>query len=171
MKYTVRIHDTIMSMDIIRHGEQKYLRVNGKSVFLDFSSLKLKGNMLQFSMNGSLRSCKVNTQEGSIAVECHGKSYPVHVKVSTERHSTPDQDSDLFEEAILSPMPGLVSSICTSEGKLVSVDDPVLLLEAMKMENEIRSPVSGRIKSMHVSPGSRVEKGDLLVKIEGCFTS
>ena len=67
---------------------------------------------------------------------------------------------------IEAPMPGLILDIGISEGDSVAEGDPLLVLEAMKMENVILSPRDGVIKKIAVSRGAAVDKKDLLVEFE-----
>lgn len=67
---------------------------------------------------------------------------------------------------IKAPMPGLVLEINVHIGQEVNENDPLLILEAMKMENSILSPRSGSIKSIAVSKGQAVDKGQLLIEFE-----
>jgi biotin carboxyl carrier protein len=67
---------------------------------------------------------------------------------------------------IYAMLPGTVVKIFVSEGERIEVGDPILILEAMKMENEITSPKSGVIKKLNVKKGEKVETGDLLAIIE-----
>ena len=68
--------------------------------------------------------------------------------------------------AIKAPMPGLILEVSVSEGQEVKENDPLLILEAMKMENSIVSPRSGKIKSVVAIKGAAVEKGQLLIEFE-----
>lgn len=67
---------------------------------------------------------------------------------------------------IKAPMPGLILEINVSVGQDVKEDDPLLILEAMKMENVINSPREGVIKSIEVKQGDTVEKNSLLIEFE-----
>ncbi|MHA7843109.1 MAG: acyl-CoA carboxylase biotin carboxyl carrier protein subunit [Winogradskyella sp.] len=67
---------------------------------------------------------------------------------------------------IKAPMPGLILEINVKEAQEVKEDDPLLILEAMKMENVINSPRDGVIKSIKVSQGNTVEKNALLIEFE-----
>lgn len=67
---------------------------------------------------------------------------------------------------VRAPMPGLVLSLNVEEGQMVQAGEGLLVLEAMKMENELRSTASGIIRSVHVTKGDAVGKNDLLVEIE-----
>jgi biotin carboxyl carrier protein len=65
-----------------------------------------------------------------------------------------------------SPMPGTILSINVAEGDSVSNGDVLLVLEAMKMENEITSEVDGTIVSINIENGAAVDAGEVLVVIE-----
>ncbi|MHB1405678.1 MAG: biotin/lipoyl-containing protein [Desulfitobacteriaceae bacterium] len=67
---------------------------------------------------------------------------------------------------VSAPMPGVITEIHIRIGDLVSTDQPVLILEAMKMENEILAGKNGEIKEILVESGQKVAAGDLLIVIE-----
>jgi biotin carboxyl carrier protein len=67
---------------------------------------------------------------------------------------------------ISAPMPGVVSSVRVSEGQAVVDGETVLVLEAMKMEHEVRSARAGVVSRVRVRAGTRVEAGELLVELE-----
>ena len=64
------------------------------------------------------------------------------------------------------PMTGQVSELLVAEGDQIEADDPLLVIVAMKMNNEIRAPVAGKISQVAISAGTAVEQGDLLLVIE-----
>jgi methylmalonyl-CoA carboxyltransferase small subunit len=70
------------------------------------------------------------------------------------------------DKACRSPLSGVVSSVDCEVGDEVQVDQPLLVLEAMKMLTTITSPVAGKIKSIPVSVGDGVKQGQLLVEFE-----
>jgi biotin carboxyl carrier protein len=67
---------------------------------------------------------------------------------------------------IKAPMPGLILEISVEVGQMVKENDPLLILEAMKMENSFLSPRDGVIKSIAVTLGNAVDKGQLLIEFE-----
>jgi biotin carboxyl carrier protein len=67
---------------------------------------------------------------------------------------------------IKAPMPGLILEINVEVGQTVRENDPLLILEAMKMENSFLSPRDGVIKSIAVQKGNAVDKGQLLIEFE-----
>ncbi len=68
-------------------------------------------------------------------------------------------------ETVNSPMPGTILSINVSNGSAVKKGDVLMILEAMKMENEIMSPCDGTIASVNVNAGASVETGAVLCVI------
>ena len=64
------------------------------------------------------------------------------------------------------PMPGLVVRVNVQPGDQVQAGQGLIVIEAMKMENELRSASAGRVKGVHATPGMPVEKGALLVELE-----
>jgi biotin carboxyl carrier protein len=67
---------------------------------------------------------------------------------------------------IKAPIPGQVSQVMVAEGEQVQAGQPLLVLEAMKMENEIRAPLAGRVKALNAAAGQRVALHEVLVEIE-----
>ncbi|MDB5143897.1 MAG: gcdC, partial [Mucilaginibacter sp.] len=64
---------------------------------------------------------------------------------------------------IKAPMPGLVLKLFVSEGTEVKKGDNLFILEAMKMENIIKSPADVTVKTVKIKPGDKVEKGQVLL--------
>jgi biotin carboxyl carrier protein len=70
------------------------------------------------------------------------------------------------EGAVTAIMPGKIIRVLVAEGDEVAEGDVVCILEAMKMENELKAPKSGKVKALHVELGQDVELGAVLVEIE-----
>lgn len=68
---------------------------------------------------------------------------------------------------VVAPMPGLVLQLMVAEGDEVTTGQPVLILEAMKMENVIKAATDGTVAAIEVAQGAAVEKGQLLIKMAG----
>ncbi len=69
-------------------------------------------------------------------------------------------------ETVSAPMPGTILDVKASVGQSVNKGDVLMILEAMKMENEIMAPKSGKVVSVNVSKGASVKTGDVLLAIE-----
>ncbi len=70
------------------------------------------------------------------------------------------------KEMLRAPMPGKIIDVLVREGASILRGEPVVILEAMKMQNEIQSPVNGTVIKVHTRPGSNVMKDDLLAEIK-----
>lgn len=68
-------------------------------------------------------------------------------------------------ELIVAPMPGTIFDIPVVVGQAVKAGDNLIILEAMKMENEIVAPVDGTVKTIHVTKGTSVSSGDALITL------
>ena len=113
-----------------------------------------------------------------IATDFINKTYTVKVNNSTYTVAIANALDMLIKEmgfevgaakqvnAIKAPMPGLILEISVEVGQEVKENDPLLILEAMKMENSILSPRDGVIKSVTMTKGAAVEKGALLIEFE-----
>jgi len=77
-----------------------------------------------------------------------------------------NDSSDSTEGKIAAPMPGKIISVTVAIGDKVEIGQAVIILEAMKMENELKTTFAGTVKSIAVIAGQSVEKGELLLEIE-----
>lgn len=82
---------------------------------------------------------------------------------ATRGRSETTGTGDLEVRAII---PGRVVSVAVEDGATVTAGEPLLVLEAMKMQNDLRAPRDGTVRQLSVVPGARVELGDLLLVLE-----
>ncbi len=66
---------------------------------------------------------------------------------------------------VVAPMPGLIVRLHVNVGDSVTAGQPIVVMEAMKMENELRAPAAGVVKAVLTQPGKAVEKGTVLVEL------
>jgi biotin carboxyl carrier protein len=76
------------------------------------------------------------------------------------------QTSAHFQVEVKAPMPGMILKVKKKQGEVISKGESVIILEAMKMENDLRAPASGTITGIKVEEGKAVEKGVILFSIE-----
>ena len=67
---------------------------------------------------------------------------------------------------LIAPMPGLVVRVNVAVGDSVQAGQGLVVMEAMKMENELRAPAAGTVRQVHATPGTAVEKGTVLIELE-----
>ena len=103
---------------------------------------------------------------GELLVELDGRTVPVTVNGRRRRASADGGAHGEGEQAVIAPMPGRVVRVLVAPGDAVELRQGVVVVEAMKMENELGAPKPGRVKDVSVSPGTLVEAGRVLVVIE-----
>ncbi|TMQ65637.1 MAG: hypothetical protein E6K79_04745 [Candidatus Eisenbacteria bacterium] len=102
-----------------------------------------------------------------IVVELDGRSYafrprdPRAPKLARRRAG-----ADLTRGEVHAPMPGLIVDVLVEKGADVEAGQPVVIVEAMKMQNELVAPLKGRVTRISVEPGAAVETGQLLIAIQ-----
>lgn len=95
-----------------------------------------------------------------------GSSRSVGVPVATGVRSSDDRKPEDEGKVCRSPLAGVVSEVKVRLGDEVSADQPVLVLEAMKMFTTITSPVTGKVAHLDVEKGQAVKQGQLLLEME-----
>ena len=78
---------------------------------------------------------------------------------------TPSKPVVASAGSVLAPIPGLVLSLLVKEGDSVNAGDPVLILEAMKMESEIASTATGIISKIYAKESASVHEGEVLIEV------
>lgn len=99
--------------------------------------------------------------------ELNGQSRQVRVPKAgaTASFETPKADEGNGSH-VGAPMPGMVVRVAVQKGQVVAKGEPLLALEAMKMETVLGAPRDGKVKAIHAKPGSTVNTRDLLVELE-----
>jgi glutaconyl-CoA/methylmalonyl-CoA decarboxylase subunit gamma len=93
--------------------------------------------------------------------------FTVETPFSLQRKKVLDSKRGKVEKEILkAPMPGKIIDVLVREGATVLRGEPMVILEAMKMQNEILSPVNGTVAEVHCKPNTNVMKDDLLIEIK-----
>jgi len=103
-----------------------------------------------------------------ILVETLGEVIPtVAGEVDSRRTTKASRRPRASKEGhVTTSMPGTIVEVLVKAGDSIKAGDPVLVIEAMKMENEVPAPVTGRIKAIHVGKGDTVNPDEALVEIE-----
>ena len=103
---------------------------------------------------------------GELLVTIEGRSVTVAVNGRRTKRGIDTAGHAHGEQSIVAPMPGRVVRVLVAPGDQVAARQGVVVVEAMKMENELRSPKAGRVKDVSVSAGTSVDAGRVLVIIE-----
>ncbi len=164
MIYEVTIAERTYRVELARTGEQWNCKLDGREFPLD-----------------------VVCQDGVLSLLWDGKSYEVkqesvgteaNVVVGHERFSASVRDPRSFRSRrragaaehgvrkITAPMPGKVVRLLAGVGAQVEAGQSVIVIEAMKMQNELKAPKTGVVKKINVAEGAAVEAGQSLAEVE-----
>ena len=109
-----------------------------------------------------------NFQRKTFTIKINGSRYEVVLADTydqmVERLGLGAVNSNAVSD-VMAPMPGLVLEMMTKAGEAVTAGQPLLILEAMKMENVIKAAADGIVEEVVVDQGAAVEKGQLLIKM------
>ncbi len=164
---------------IARLGEQSYtveIEETGKSLYrvsVDGNEFLVDGKKTgrtNFSLIVDNRSFEVEVDNSGdeYRVLVDGRNYHIHLLDERRvRVGAAQAGLQLQGRQIVSvPMPGKIIAVLVSEGDAVEKGQGLVIVEAMKMENEVRSPIAGAVKEIRVKPGDTVEGGAPLVIVE-----
>lgn len=171
MKYTVRCGDKRNKIEIDRSQDLSRpiaVDIGKKAYTLRVHEKTPNGEIQSVSVNNKLLSVQIRRRSDGFPykVIINGKAYPVEIeRVESTRYKPPVPERKV-DGTIHASLPGLIGRFLVNPGEKVEKGQPVVILEAMKMENEIPSPIDGVVQTVHVAPGQLVTKGELLVTVE-----
>ncbi len=140
------------------------LRVSVNEQGFDVSVEFIGKNELLLKINGRVYNVVVNSNSLSHSVYVNGRLFKIEKRSALEILKGEKGRSKKREVKI--SMPGRVVQVITREGEEVQEGQAVLVLEAMKMQNEIKSPQAGKISQIRVQAGDYVEAGAILFAVE-----
>jgi len=166
MKYFLEIEGERVEVEL-KAKREGYLRIlfDGREYDVEFLPIIEEGIFLVFLCGKPyLLSVEVG-ERGRRFVETSSKRYDIIVRKGEERHLR--GSTHLREEVyfIRAPMAGLVTEVFVKEGDRVSKSKGLMVLEAMKMRNEIKSPIEGTVAEVLVRKGESVKNGQSLLSI------
>lgn len=142
----------ILDGDQLHHVDLKPLNGNLFSLLIDNQSIIIEAIQTEKAIRVSL-----NQHEYDLTVLNARQKIEAEISGGSDRLATAGE--------VRAPMPGLILKIEIEKGKLVQTGQPLMIMEAMKMENEIRSQVDGEVAEVLVKENQKVEKNDLLIRI------
>jgi len=164
MKYVVTVDDQTYEIGI---NQEVQITFDEEEVDIDFASVG-EGGLYSLLVNNESFEAMVEERDGTWYVLMRGDLYEVSVvdqRTQLLRARAGAHIPESGEIAIKSPMPGLIVKIPVEPGQEVEEGQTVIILESMKMENELKAPRAGRIERINVAPRESVEQGKVLLVI------
>lgn len=165
MKYVSNVNGVEYLIEIV---DERHIIVNGRPLTVDFNSVSGQP-VYSLLVNGKSYEGFVYPDEAEWEVLLMGRQFPVIVEDEREkrlRAAAGGSVSDAGEYHLRSPMPGMVVSIPVKEGQHIEKGDVLLILESMKMQNELKSPRPGSISRIRVKVGESVEQRQTLLSVQ-----
>jgi len=164
MKYVTSVIGKEYSIEIL---DDHHLNLDGQDLEVDFGTI---ANQPVYSLiiDGKSYEAYVYPGDDDFQVLLKGHSFSVKVEDEREKRlraaggSTVSASSDFH---LKSPMPGMVVALPVSEGQTVTKGQVLVILESMKMQNELKSPRDGTLSRVKVKPGDRVEQRQTLLSV------
>jgi biotin carboxyl carrier protein len=164
MKYVTTIGEKVFLVEVI---DEKHIRVNDTVMEVDFESVSGQP-VYSMIIDGKSYEAYVYEGEDEWQVLLLGHQFPVKVEDEREKRlktaaADPLGEGDEFQ--LKAPMPGLVVAIMVEEDQQVEKGQVLVILESMKMQNELKSPRSGKVERIKVSPRESVLLKQTLLSI------
>lgn len=152
-------------VELIRAGSGWKCRLDGQDFPADVSFPQ--PGLLSILVNGKSYEVKQQTTQGETGIVIGQQYFSVVVRdprsLAARRRAGDDVQG---VKKITAPMPGKVVRILAPVGTAVEAGQAVLVIEAMKMQNELKAPKKGTVKKLNVSEGAAVEAGQALAEVE-----
>jgi acetyl/propionyl-CoA carboxylase alpha subunit len=148
-KHKGTLNGEAFELDLLNDGDQFHLLKNGKSYNIALLSANTEEKVFELMVNGSPYRYEAKDR------------FDLLLKELGMENLAATAANDLK-----APMPGLVLKVEVEAGQSIQKGDPLIVLEAMKMENVLKSPADATIKSVEVEVGQAVEKNQVLIAFE-----
>src|SRR5687768_3160920 len=164
MKYLTTVGDQTYEIGVDQDDE---ITFENEIVDIDFASVG-EGGLYSLLVNNESFEAMVEERDGKWYVLMRGDLYEVDVvdqRTQLLRARAGAHVPETGEITVKAPMPGLVVAIPVEVGQEVTAGQTVIILESMKMENELKAPRGGRIERINCAPRESVEQGKALIVI------
>jgi len=164
MKYEVEIKGARVNVELDRRTERVRAVVDNREY--EFELVSSEEGSYTLLIGDRVYEARVwATAPNSFRVDVGGKSFPTKLVDRRLRRTAADQGTE-GRQNLVAPMPGKVVQILLAPGDHVNAGQGVVVVEAMKMQNEIKSPKEGVISEIRVSEGSAVNANQILAVVE-----
>lgn len=169
MKLQVRIGTLTRQIEVRRTGGNRFAVATDSHALIgmNIDAREIAPNIYSILLNGRAFEAVVVPAAEEVLVRCG--AYEFHAVVSDPRAWRGGRGA-LFgaegKQQVIAPMPGKIVRILVSAGQMVEAGQGLLVVEAMKMQNEIRAPKAGKIERIFVREGQAVAAGEALVTID-----
>lgn len=166
---TIKVDETEYTA-IVPNGDGEII-VNGEPLNINILK-KISGNVYSVSVDNRVYILDLQNNDSDF-IQIYSDGFMFDVEITDEKKRIIKQylkdtgaSDDTGYAMIKAPMPGMLIKVLANVGAQVNKGDKILIIEAMKMENAVASPISGIVKTVNAVEGKSVEKNQLLIEIE-----
>ena len=170
MKYFVKVNGREHEVSIEEQAEELSVQVDGAPIRVSYEEVDSLGQVAM-NVDGMAHAVSIEGDANTCHVVMAGYSFEVELEDERERAAHAAERENAGGGIVKSVMPGVVVELLVAEGDVVEEGSSLLILEAMKMQNEIGSPSASRVKTVHVAQGEAVSSGQKLVTLEAIEAS
>ena len=167
MAYFARSGGQEHRVDVRRDGERLHVRLDDREFLVDF--LRVDPALYSLLIDGRSYEIDVLESEDALMVLVDGQPFQVEIQEEQQRRlraAAGKGETKSGKRIVTAPMPGKVVKLLVKPGDAVQPGDGVVVVEAMKMENELQASTAGTVKEIRVEEGKAVSGGEILVVIE-----
>jgi biotin carboxyl carrier protein len=166
MKHEIEVGGRIVSVTVVRTGATFAVTVDGHTRQID--AARIDAHTLSLIVDGACPKETVVAPDAAGQLVAIVDGTPIAVAVNGRRHRTRDQAAPAGSgpQRVTAPMPGKIVRVLVAAGEAVRARQPVAVIEAMKMENELRAGRDGTVAEVLGRQGDSVEAGALLLVIQ-----
>lgn len=160
------VPDSEYKVEILEDGQVKKIAVNGKVYEVDYN--RGGDSIYSIIINHHSHGVQISrSSHSSYTIMDRGELYQIDLKSEMEKiHNTKDVADAVGRQVVVAPMPGVILKTYVKKGDEVKKGDPLCVLVAMKMENEIRSAADGVVKEIFVSENTKVGLNERVMVVE-----
>ncbi len=161
MKIEIKLRDLKRTVEISRPDGQLRFAVGGRS--LDADAVEIAPGIYSILIAGRSFEARVDSSGGALRVSVAGREYAAEISDPRQRKRYRGGAIEAEgRQQVIAPMPGKVVRVLAAAGDVVVAGKGLVVIEAMKMQNEVRSPKSGTVERLLVTEGQAVNSGDVL---------
>ena len=166
MKFEIQIAGKARIVELTRDAEAWSISLDGKAV--DANAIEIAPNILSILLNGQSHEVRITPRpDGTLTVQTALHEFSAEVADPRawrgRRHGHVEAEG---RQQITAPMPGEVVRLLVRPGDKVQAGQGILVVEAMKMQNEVRSPKTGTVERLQAEEGQPVNAGQVLAWID-----
>jgi len=166
-KHIIKLAENRLAVNVARPATGPHVQFEGGELVPIDHSLVLGGKAVSVNLRGALHLVHLSVvgDNGQLQATINGRPVQLTALDELAALNLESQTDTQGDGAVVADIPGLVVNLMVSEGQSVAAGEPVIVIEAMKMQNELTAGIAGIVSQIGVKSGQSVYPGDILLVI------